>query len=84
MAELSQAAKDMAAGWFAFGKKSVVNSHEPHATVNANRAALDELIAAGLVTAEPFNKFGSMTYTGSDATWEIFKAKAQASDLWSA
>jgi len=39
-------------GWFSFGAKASVTSNPPHANMQARQAALDELLAAGLITHE--------------------------------
>jgi hypothetical protein len=52
MADLSDEAIILAFGWFSFGAKASVTSHPPHANMKANQAALDELLAAGLITHE--------------------------------
>lgn len=63
--DLSQAAKELCAGWFFFGEKAVVTSHAPHASLKANRTAMDELLAAGLVSQESYNVFGSVRFYGT-------------------
>lgn len=49
---LSDDAILLAKGWFSFGSKASVSSHPPHANMKANQAALDELLAADLITHE--------------------------------
>lgn len=49
---LSDDAIKLAFGWFSFGSKAAVTSHPPHATIKANRTALDELLEAELITHE--------------------------------
>jgi hypothetical protein len=54
--EFSDDAKSLMCGLFAFGH-GTVTSHPPHATYRANEAAFLELLSAGLITREPFNRF---------------------------
>ena len=49
---LSDEAIIVAFGWFSFGAKATVTSHPPHANMIARQAALDELLAANLITHE--------------------------------
>lgn len=42
----------VAFGWFSFGAKASVTSNPPHANMKARQSALDELIAADLITHE--------------------------------
>jgi hypothetical protein len=50
--QVSDDAIVLAFGWFSFGAKASVTSSPPHANMAANRAALDELLAAKLITHE--------------------------------
>ena len=49
---LSDEAIIVAFGWFSFGEKATVTSNPPHGNMKARQAALDELIAADLITHE--------------------------------
>ena len=39
-------------GWFSFGAKATVTSNPPHRNMTTRKAALDELLAANLITHE--------------------------------
>jgi hypothetical protein len=69
--ELSQDARDLLAGWFMFGAKSTVTSHDPHAIATKHKVAIDELIAHGLIKKQPYNKFGSYQLIGTDEAGRI-------------
>jgi len=78
-AGLSEAARDMCAGWFFFGAKAIVKSSPPHATLTANKAALEELVAAGLVTGpHPYNDYGVVEYHGTSAAADVGREAARA------
>lgn len=80
-AEISQAAREFMGAFFWGGMKSSVTSHRPHATLTQHRAAYDECKAAGLVTEEPWNKFGSIiikpTTAGAEVATEAYRARAR-------
>lgn len=59
--DLSPEAVLCLARWFA-GPRDDLRSHEPHATLNKHRAAMDELVANGFLTVEPCNRAGSLWY----------------------
>lgn len=71
MGDLSEAALDVLARWFAMSPRDTMRSHPPHATLSAIRPAMTELVAAGLITEEPFNRHGSILFTGSAQAHEI-------------
>lgn len=73
--ELSEAAKDLCAAWFMNGTKCTVRSHESHKVMKSRQAAVDELVAAGIITREPFNQYGSVLLTGTDQAGEIGRAQ---------
>jgi hypothetical protein len=50
--DLSDEAIIVAFGWFSFGAKASVTSNPPHASMKDRQAALDELLAAELITHE--------------------------------
>jgi hypothetical protein len=56
--ELSDDAILLAFGWFSFGAKATVTSSPPHANMRANQDAIDELLAANLITHEHEQRHG--------------------------
>lgn len=76
MGALSEAARDLCSGSFQWGKKCTVVSHKPHAWMTKRQAAVDELVAAGLITREPYNRTGSILLTGTDAAGDIGRKRA--------
>jgi len=68
---LSDAAKELCGRWFSMGTRSTLVSHDPHATLAANQAAIDELVAAGTITRESYNDCGSVLFRGTPASQEI-------------
>lgn len=73
----SDGAKELMCGLFAFGR-GTVKSHPPHATLTKNKAAFDELQAAGLIRKEPFNQFDVWLYSPEPA----LEAEAQKHRKW--
>ena len=61
MSDISKAAREFMGAFFWAGMKSSVTSHEPHTVLSKHQVAFDECKAAGLITVEPFNRFGSIT-----------------------
>lgn len=82
MADLSPAAREFMGAFFWAGLKSSVTSHEPHAVLTKHQGAFDECKAAGLVTVEPFNRFGSITIkpteTGAEVAEAAYRERARA------
>lgn len=76
MVELSQNAINLCAGWFSFGVKSSVRSHPPHETYWKNKAAVDELLAAGLISRREFNGHGTFELVGTDEAGQIGRKRA--------
>lgn len=66
-ASLSDDAIALCLGWFSFGSKATVNIDAPHANLHANKAGLDELVAAGHITLEYDKRRDRHTYKGSEA-----------------
>jgi hypothetical protein len=66
-AGLSDEAISLCLGWFSFGSKATVNIDPPHANLHANKAGLDELVAAGHITHEYDKRRDRHTYKGSQA-----------------
>ena len=66
-AGLSDEAISLCLGWFSFGSKATVNIDAPHANLHANKAGLDELVAAGHITHEYDARRDRHTYKGSQA-----------------
>jgi hypothetical protein len=62
-AQLSDAAKIMAAVWWGINRKTALTFHlrESRPTPHT-QAALDELVSAGVISSEPFNRYGGITY----------------------
>lgn len=81
MADISEAARQFMGAYFWAGMKASVKSHKPHATLSQHRAAYDECKAAGLVTEEPWNDFGSITIKpterGAAVAEEAYRARAR-------
>jgi hypothetical protein len=75
--ELSLAARDCCARWFGMTPNSELHSHEPHATLSKHRSAIDELLAAGIITEQPFNQYGSILFKASERSVEIGRARMQ-------
>lgn len=75
MGELSMDAKNLCARFFGTSAKDTLRSHPPHATLTPLRAAMDELIAAGLVSEAPFNQHGSLLFTGSEGARAVAQAR---------
>ena len=71
-------AQRICARWFPWGEKCSVRSHPPHATLKQYGGGMEELVAAGVVKAAPFNKHGSMEYIGTAEAVEIGKAERLA------
>lgn len=76
--DLSKAAKDLICCLFFSGEKAHVRSHAPHAFFEKNRAAFEELLAAGLITSEPHDHFGVTEYTGTERCEEIWREHGHA------
>lgn len=76
MSDLSEAAKDLCAAWFMNGAKCTVRSHEPHEAMKRRQDAVDELVAAGIITREPWNEMGSILLTGTAKAGEIGRVQA--------
>lgn len=74
MAEISDSARLFMGAFFWAGAKATVTSHEPHATLERHRPAYDECKAAGLVTEEPWNNFGSITIKPTPDGVEVAEA----------
>jgi hypothetical protein len=69
---LSDDAILVAFGWFSFGAKASVTSNPPHANMKARQPALDELLAANLITHEhEFHKRHRIDRHHFKGTWEI-------------
>ena len=79
--EISEAARQFMGTLFWAGMKASVTSHEPHATLARHRSAYDECKAAGLVTEEPWNDFGSITIKpterGAAVAEEAYRERAR-------
>lgn len=75
--ELSDAAKALCGQYFPT-PASKLRSGPPHETLGRIRPAMDELVAAGLVSEAPFNGHGVVEFTGSDRAAEIGRAHRQA------
>lgn len=72
--DLSTDAQALVKAWFPYGPKASVKiGGEGCKSILSERgaAAIEELIAKGYVTAEPFNRFGRMLYTGTDKCSEV-------------
>lgn len=76
-ATISDAAKAICGQYFPT-PESVIRSSPPHETLGKMRAAMDELIAAGLVTERPFNAHGVLVITGSVQAAQICRAHRMA------
>lgn len=75
---LSDAAKELAGAWFSFGPKATINISPPHANLRANKAALDELVEAGLVTHEHEAERDIHTFKGTADIVPIAKESLRA------
>ncbi len=75
MGDLSMDARNLCARFFGMSAKDTLHSHPPHATLTPHRAAMDELIAAGLVSEQPFNQHGSLLFTGSEAARAVGQSR---------
>lgn len=54
-------------GLFPFQKKSSITFHMVESKPTARtQAALDSLLEKGFITKEPFNRYGAVTYTGTE------------------
>lgn len=63
LTKLSDDAKAVAAGHFGLmSRKSSLTFHTPSRITERGRAALDELVQAGVCSVEPFNRFGGLVY----------------------
>lgn len=61
--DVSFDAKVLAAAWFGMGMKTTVTTHLRESRPAARtQQAIDELIAKGVVSVEPFNEFGGRVY----------------------
>jgi hypothetical protein len=78
-ARLSDEAILVAFGWFSFGSKASVTSNPPHANMKARQAALDELLAANLITheheSEPRYRIDRHHFRGTQAVMDLFGTK---------
>lgn len=72
--KLSPEAVSCLARWFA-GPGNVLTSHEPHATLAKVRGAMDELVAAGLLTRTAFNAAGSLRFEPTPEAVEVGRAE---------
>jgi hypothetical protein len=83
---LSDDAIKLAFGWFSFGSKATVTSNPPHANMGANRAALDELLAAKLITHEHETHYGAdrHIFKGTKAIGELLQTERAKSVLLAA
>ncbi len=66
--ELSDDARVVASAWFGWGPKTSVKvgGEGAQSVLSARgKAAVDELVAGGYVTASEFNHFGRMEYVGT-------------------
>lgn len=75
MADLSLKARDVCATFFGMTAKDTLRSHAPHKMLTSIRPEMDELVAAGIITEEPFNRYGSLLFTGSEAARAIGHAR---------
>lgn len=71
MADVSDAARQFMAVYFAMGRKSSLKSHEPHSVLSKASGAFNECKASGLVTVEPFNNHGSIIIRATDEGYQI-------------
>lgn len=65
LAVLSDDAKAIAGVWFGMmrpGKGSVTHHLRELKPTDRTQAALDELVAKGVISVEPFNRFGGLVY----------------------
>lgn len=71
---LSKDAEILCGIWFNGGLDTKVTLHlvENRPTART-QAVLDELVSAGVITVEPFNRFGGLVYQGTERCREIFK-----------
>lgn len=65
---LSDAALELCLGWFSFGSKATVNIGAPYANLEANKDAINELLAAGHIV-HSFDSWRKVhTYKGTVTT----------------
>jgi hypothetical protein len=88
MDDLSMDALVLLSSWFGFGPKTSVKvGGEGAQSVLTSRAktAIDELVAAGYVTANEFNRFGRMEYVGTSKCEgkKLSSAKMEKFGRWS-
>jgi hypothetical protein len=78
-ANLSDEAIIVAFGWFSFGAKASVTSSPPHANMKARQPALDELLAAKLITheheSEPRYKIDRHHFHGTHELMDMLSTK---------
>lgn len=75
MEKLSANAVALATGMFWLGEKSTVRSHPPHKFFETNKAAFDELLAAGLISSESYNDHGVVEYRGTAECHELWRQR---------
>lgn len=74
MTEISMDARVLITAFFGYGgKTSLKIGGVGCQSILSDRAsaAMDELVSAGLVTAEKYNDYGRMLYTGTDACRDL-------------
>lgn len=61
--KLSTDAKVVGGAWFGMGSKTIVTLHliENKPTAHT-QSALDEMVRAGVLSVEPFNRYGGLVY----------------------